>query len=247
MFLPKSIQINMVLGTSVLSATSSEVSTKTRTRNDFHWFPHLSCSLWLFEGCWSLRRARHWVISPPSRFVDWWLPGMRTLSSAKLVVSSGYDARWISDTEQDSRNVLILPCAQSASECEDYKFIQGYTWIGVKWSCTDGDRMGEGYRPQSFLIFNVSNTNSVFLPGNQPQQKVLECHSHPKMLSCKSPSTKLKMVCLKSSPQWWVQNKNCETSKYLNCLAGSVFSWGREDSLTKNITQGMRLSMSLEL
>ena len=35
--------------------------------------------------------------------------------------------------------------------------------------------MGEGYRPQSFLIFNVSNTNSVFLPGNQPQQKVLEC------------------------------------------------------------------------
>ena len=83
--------------------------------------------------------------------------------------------------------------------------------------------MGEGYRPQSFLIFNVSNTNSVFLPGNQPQQKVLECHSHPKMLSCKSPSTKLKMVCLKSSPQPWVQNKNCETSKYLKCLAGSAF------------------------
>lgn len=92
MFLPKSIQINMVLGTSVLSETSSEVSIKKRTRNDFHWFPHLSCSLWLFEGCWSLRRARHWVISPPSRFVDWWLPGMRTLSSAKLVVSSVYDA-----------------------------------------------------------------------------------------------------------------------------------------------------------
>lgn len=36
MFLPKSIQINIVLGTSVLSETSSEVSTKKRTRNDFH-------------------------------------------------------------------------------------------------------------------------------------------------------------------------------------------------------------------
>lgn len=114
--------------------------------------------------------------------------------------------------------VVILSCAQSASEREDGKVIQGYTWIGVK---KNGDRMGEGYRARSLLIFNVSNTISVFLPGNQPRQKVLEYHSPPKMLSCKSPSTKLKMVCLKSSPQP-VQNNSCETSKYLNCLAWRI-------------------------
>ena len=51
---------------------------------------------------------------------NWWSPAFMM-----LFLEVNRITRWISDTGQDSRNVLILPCAQSASECEDYKVIHG--------------------------------------------------------------------------------------------------------------------------
>ena len=93
--------------------------------------------------------------------------------------------------------------------------------------------MGEGYRPQSFLIFNVSNTNSVFLPGNQPQQKVL---GMPK------PSKNAELQITQYEAQGWSvlnhhlshgsKTKIARLQNTWTALAWSVF-WGREDSPTK--------------
>ena len=117
MFLPKSIQINMILGTSVLSETSSEFQPKKEQEMTSIDFPTFHALCGFFEGCWSLRRARHWVISPPSRFVDWWLPGMPHIV---LGQTGGVQRLWCCSWKWT---------AQSASECQDYKVIQGYTML----------------------------------------------------------------------------------------------------------------------